>query len=131
MPCNKFTDVLFGKRKIEDSNGNGNSNGNSNNKPKRALDLRTVVIIEWKAKLDSEEKEVDEASDNSSTVFNTIRGLATMDARNAAARHAQWGFMFCRAAPPQRGDAVMARGIRIKASGWEKGVPRIFVKTIK
>lgn len=50
------------------------------------------------------------------------------DIRNSHARHAQWGFLFGRVGDPDvqlHLDSVM-----VKASGWDKGVPRIEVKKI-
>jgi len=117
MPSGKFTDVIFGKRK------DGGEGCEVTPAARYALDLRTVIVIEWKAELNTDD------SSNAATIFNTIDGLLRLDARNAAARHAQWGFMFSRAAPPAI-EPVLARGLKIKAGSWDKGIPKIFVKTI-
>jgi len=62
---------------------------------------------------------------------NTIDQLSEFGPRNAAARHAQWGFLFCRACDPFRTPAAQRTGqhaLSLKAAGWDKGIPKIFVR---
>ena len=61
--------------------------------------------------------------------MNPFSGNPVGGSRNAAARHAQWGFMFCRVAHPHD-CPLAARAVRLKAAAWDKGVPRIYVKPV-
>ena len=61
-------------------------------------------------------------------LHNTMHELGVvMDARNAATRHAQWGFMFSRVVSPHYSPMVID-DVSIKASGWDK-VREWFKKT--
>ena len=85
------------------------------------LDSSHLLVLEWTADLFGD-----------ITLHNTLDELssAAFGARNAANRHAQWGFMFCRVAHPHH-CPLPAPALRLKAAAWDKGVPRIYVKAAK
>ena len=84
-----------------------------------AIDTSHWLVVEWTAELF-----------RGVVLKNTVEELATrLGARNAAARHAQWGFMFCRVAHPHQ-CPLRASCLRLKAAAWDKGVPRMYVRPV-
>ena len=78
------------------------------------------LVLEWTARLFGD-------GDDAVVLRNEIDALAAMPPRNAQARHAQWGFLFGRAAHP---DApARAAGLSLKAAGWDKGIPTVHLRS--
>jgi len=87
----------------------------------QAITAEHFLITEWEATLFED-----------IVLRNTLRELQAMSARNAAARHAQWGFMLCRIQdvalkPAAEGSAVLS-GLKARIGPWKKGIPHVCIK---
>ncbi|GMH75721.1 hypothetical protein TrST_g3064 [Triparma strigata] len=75
------------------------------------------LVLEWTATLSEQ-----------TVLKNTVGQYQQFDIRNSHARHAQWGFLFGRVGDPD--VQLQLDSVMVKASGWDKGVPRIEVKKV-
>ena len=82
------------------------------------LSCRHFLVLEWEAILYRNDR-------HTVVLSNTMDALQGMCARSSAARHAQWGFMLCRACDPD--VPAPARSVRVKIQRWEMGVPYLSI----
>lgn len=76
------------------------------------------IITEWEATLC-----------DGVVLRNTVSELAAMSARNACARHAQWGFMLCCLHEHGRAAPVVG-SVKVRVGPWTKGIPYLRVQPL-
>ena len=81
------------------------------------LTMEHFLVFEWTAHL----------WDNV-TLENTLACLGRLPPRNAAARHAHWGFMFCRVCTSTSASKRSLAQLQLQATGWDKGIPAIRIR---